>query len=29
MKDNLSSENEKYEIMRLSQVKSTTYVKNY
>ena len=29
MKDNLSSENGKYEIMRLIRVKSTTYVKNY
>ena len=29
MKDNLSSENGKYEIMRLSRVKSTTYIKNY
>ena len=29
MKDNLRSENEKYEIMRLSSVKSKTYVKNY
>ena len=29
MKDNLRSENEKYEIMRLSSVKSKTQVKNY
>ena len=29
MKDNLRCENEKYEIMRLSSVKSKTYVKNY
>ena len=29
MKDNLRSENEKYEIMRLSGVKSKTSKKNY
>ena len=29
MNENLRSENEKYEIMRLSSVKSKTYVKNY
>ena len=29
MKDNLRSENEKYEIIRLSSVKSKTSVKNY
>ena len=29
MKDNLRSKNEKYEIMRLSSIKSKTYVKNY
>ena len=29
IKDNLRSENEKNEIMRLSSVKSKTYVKNY
>ena len=29
MKDNLRSENEKYEIMRLSSVKSNTSAKNY
>ena len=29
MKENLRSENEKYEIMRLSSVKSKTLVKNY
>ena len=28
MKDNLRSENEKYEIMRLSSIKSKTSVKN-
>ena len=29
MKDNLKSENEKQEIMRLRSIKSKTYVKNY
>ena len=29
MKDNLRSENEKYEIMRLSSIKSKTSVKNW
>ena len=29
MKENVRSENEKQEIMRLSGIKSTTYVKNY
>ena len=29
MKENVRSENEKQEIMRLSGIKSRTYVKNY